>query len=69
MSKKKLLTGVKPTGNIHIGNYFGAIKPALTNLSHYNSQFFIADYHAITTLKDPQKITGTLTMLRRAGWH
>ena len=57
MSKKKLLTGVKPTGNIHIGNYFGAIKPALTNLSHYNSQFFIADYHAITTLKDPQKIT------------
>ena len=49
---KIILTGVKPTGTPHIGNYFAAIKPAI-DMSRVNkgSFFFIADYHALTTVK------------------
>lgn len=50
---KRILTGVKPTGYAHIGNYFGAIKPAidLSNNSEFECYYFIADYHALTTVK------------------
>jgi len=50
--KQRILTGIKPTGYPHIGNYFGAIKPAIDmskNLD-YDSFYFIADYHALTTV-------------------
>jgi tryptophanyl-tRNA synthetase len=48
--KKTVLTGIKPTGTPHIGNYLGAIKTAL-ELSEKNSAiYFIADYHALTTV-------------------
>jgi len=50
--KQRILTGIKPTGYPHIGNYFGAIKPAIEfskNLD-YDSFYFIADYHALTTV-------------------
>ena len=60
MDKRKevLLTGVKPTGVPHIGNYFGAIKPAIdmANSGEYDSNLFIADYHALTTVQDPKKL-------------
>ena len=49
---KRVLTGIKPTGLPHIGNYFGAIKPALSFSAEYESFYFIADYHALTTIKD-----------------
>jgi tryptophanyl-tRNA synthetase len=56
--KKINLTGVKPTGDPHIGNYFGAIKPVidLSNNSEYESYIFIADFHALNSLKDRQKL-------------
>ena len=53
---KRVLTGIKPTGLPHIGNYFGAIKSALSLSERYDSFYFIADYHALTTLKDPNLI-------------
>lgn len=49
---KKLITGVKPTGIIHIGNYFGAIKPFVDIQKDYKSSIFIADLHAITSVQD-----------------
>lgn len=51
--KKIVLTGIKPTGTPHIGNYFGAIKPAieLSNNPEYDAYYFIADYHALNSLK------------------
>lgn len=52
-----ILTGIKPTGDPHLGNYLGAIKPALKIAEDNPSaskNFFIADYHALTTLKDPK---------------
>lgn len=54
---KCILTGVKPTGKPHIGNYFGAILPAVKRgcqAERFN--LFIADYHAINFMKDPETL-------------
>ncbi len=55
---KKVLTGIKPTGIAHLGNYFGAIKPAidLSKNSEYQCYYFIADYHALTTVQNKQEL-------------
>src|SRR3990172_4930651 len=47
------LTGIKATGKPHIGNYLGMIQPALQLVDEYRALYFIADFHALTTLKDP----------------
>jgi tryptophanyl-tRNA synthetase len=48
-----VLTGIKPTGTPHIGNYFGAIEPALRRANEYDEAFFfIADYHALNSVQD-----------------
>lgn len=52
MSKKVLLTGLQPSGQLHIGNYFGALKPFVDIYPEYESFLMIADYHALTSLKD-----------------
>ncbi len=57
MSAKVSLTGIKPSGIPHIGNYFGAIKPALELVKNYEARYFIADYHALNTIKDPELLT------------
>jgi tryptophanyl-tRNA synthetase len=53
---KIALTGIKPTGTPHIGNYLGMIKPALELVQSYRALYFIADYHALTTERDPEKL-------------
>lgn len=47
------LSGIQPSGILHIGNYFGAIKQCIENQEKYDGIYFIVDYHALTTLKDP----------------
>jgi len=50
---KSILTGIQPSGRAHIGNYFGAIKPAIQLANEYEkSIIFIADLHSLTTLQD-----------------
>ncbi len=61
------LTGIKPTGEPHLGNYVGAIKPALELVRDYESIYFIADYHALTTIRDP-KLLKHYTRSVAAGW-
>lgn len=56
MSKKVALTGVKPTGRPHIGNYFGAIKPAVLLQEDYDLNIFVANYHALTTTRDAEAL-------------
>lgn len=51
---KVSLTGIKPTGEPHLGNLIGAIRPAIKLAERYDSVYFIADYHALTTERDPQ---------------
>lgn len=54
MSKKVVLTGIKPTGMPHLGNYLGAIKPALSLTESYDTRYFIADYHSLNSIKEPE---------------
>ena len=49
----RILTGLQPSGNLHIGNYFGAMQPNLEFQKIGESYLFIADYHALTTSPDP----------------
>jgi tryptophanyl-tRNA synthetase len=65
--RKISLTGIKPTGTLHIGNYFGAIKPALELAKEYDARYFIADYHALNTVKDPVELSGLIRQVA-AGW-
>lgn len=51
--KKIALTGIKPTGIPHIGNFLGAIQPALKLSETCEARYFIADYHALNSTKDP----------------
>ena len=50
---KTSLTGIKPTAEPHLGNYLGAIRPALRLTESYRTLYFIADYHALTVERDP----------------
>jgi len=55
-NKKILLSGVKPTGRPHIGNYFGAMKQFVDLQDEYNAHIFVADLHAITTVQNGQEL-------------
>jgi tryptophanyl-tRNA synthetase len=53
----RVLTGIKPTGSPHIGNLLGAIRPALELANQgLDAMYFIADYHALTTIKDGKEL-------------
>jgi tryptophanyl-tRNA synthetase len=52
--KKRQFTGLQPSGKLHIGNYFGALKPFLDMYGEYESMIMVADYHSLTTLKEPK---------------
>lgn len=54
--KKTLVTGIKPTGDIHIGNYLAVIKPLLDLQNQYNCNVFIADMHALNQTQDKSKL-------------
>jgi tryptophanyl-tRNA synthetase len=55
-TKKRLLTGLQSSGTLHIGNYFGALKPFVDTYEEYDSFLMVADYHALTSLRDPQAL-------------
>ncbi len=64
---KVALTGIKPTGIPHIGNYLGAIKPALELAKTCEARYFIADYHALNSCKEPDEIR-KMTLEIAAAW-
>lgn len=53
MAGKRVLSGVQPSGTLHLGNYFGMIGPALQMQQENECFYFIANYHAMTQLPDP----------------
>ena len=55
--KKRLLSGIQPSGTIHLGNYFGAIKQFVDLQNEYDSFVFIADLHAITTIQNKDELS------------
>jgi len=54
--KKVLLSGIKPTGRLHLGNFFGAMRQFVDLQEQYNSSIFIANYHALTTQHDAETL-------------
>jgi len=54
--KKRILSGVQPTGSLHLGNYLGAIRQWVTNQDEYDNYFCVVDLHAITAPHDPKKL-------------
>jgi tryptophanyl-tRNA synthetase len=55
-----VVSGIRPTGNLHLGNYFGAVKNFLKMQKENNCFFFIADYHALTTHPKPDDLHGNI---------
>ncbi|MES2691276.1 MAG: tryptophan--tRNA ligase, partial [Bacteroidota bacterium] len=53
MTKEIVVSGIRPTGNLHLGNYFGAVRNFIKMQHEYNCYFFIADYHSLTTHPNP----------------
>ena len=51
-----VVSGIRPTGNLHLGNYFGAVKNFLQMQQDYKCLFFIADWHSLTTTGKPENI-------------
>lgn len=64
--KKRLLSGIKPTGEIHIGNYFGAMKQFVDLQNDYESFIFIADYHALNQIQDPHELSQNILEVAKA---
>src|SRR3954463_9022315 len=56
MSKEIVVSGIRPTGHLHLGNYFGAIQNYVIMQEDYNCYFFVADYHSLTTHPDPKDL-------------
>ncbi|WNF36617.1 tryptophan--tRNA ligase [Bacillaceae bacterium IKA-2] len=67
--KRTVLTGIKPTGKIHLGNYIGAIKPALAlaEIKEYQPTYFVADYHGLTKIHNAEELSH-LTFSIAATW-
>ncbi|MCY7408693.1 MAG: tryptophan--tRNA ligase [Chitinophagales bacterium] len=55
-----VVSGIRPTGNLHLGNYFGAMKNFVAMQQDFNSFFFIADYHSLTTHPHPKDLHDTV---------
>lgn len=58
--KEIVVSGIRPTGKLHLGNYFGAFKNFLTLQEQFDSYFFIADYHSLTTHPTPGDLRGSV---------
>ena len=61
--KKRMLTGLQPTGVITLGNYVGAIKQMVKYQDEYDSYLFVADMHAITIPQDPKELSKNIRSL------
>ncbi len=53
---KRSLSGIQPSGILHIGNYFGAIKQFIENQDNHEGFYFVADYHSLTSSPDPKSL-------------
>jgi len=54
--RHRILSGVQPSGKLHLGNYFGAIRQHIALQDEGDCFFFIADYHALTTIQDRRQL-------------
>lgn len=57
---KTVLSGIRPTGHLHLGNYFGAVRNFVKLQDQYNCYYFIADYHSLTTHPKPEDLQNNI---------
>jgi len=55
-NKEIVVSGIRSTGFLHLGNYFGAMRNYVRMQEDYNCYFFVADYHSLTTHPDPKDL-------------
>lgn len=58
-----VVSGIRPTGNLHLGNYFGALRNFISMQNEHNCYFFIADYHSLTTHPTPGDLNGNVRQI------
>lgn len=63
MSKEIVLSGIRSTGNLHLGNYYGALRNFIRMQEDYDCNFFIADLHALTTNPDPVQLHASVKQI------
>jgi tryptophanyl-tRNA synthetase len=61
--KKRSLSGIKSTGTPHLGNYLGMIRPAIDLQDDFDSFYFVAEYHALTSERDPAAMRASTHMI------
>lgn len=66
MAAKRLVTGIRPTGDIHLGNYFAAIKPTVSLQDEYECFIFVADLHALNQVSEPAKLNRAILEITKA---
>lgn len=60
--RKRILSGIAPSGSaLHIGNYFGAVKPQIELQETHETYYFVADLHALTTVQDKEELEKNIT--------
>jgi len=57
---ERVISGIRPTGNLHLGNYFGAVRSFVKMQDEYDCMFFIADWHSLTTHPTPENIRNSV---------
>jgi tryptophanyl-tRNA synthetase len=58
-----VVSGIRPTGNLHLGNYYGALRNFISMQNEHNCYFFIADYHSLTTHPTPHDLYGNVRQI------
>ena len=58
-----VVSGIRPTGSLHLGNYFGALRNFINMQNEHNCYFFIADYHSLTTHPTPHDLHGNVRQI------
>lgn len=61
--QETILSGIRPTGNLHLGNYFGAVANFIALQNQHNCYFFIADYHSLTTHPQPENLQNSVKQI------
>lgn len=64
--KERLVTGIKPTGDIHVGNYFGTMQQLLSLQEGYDPYVFVADFHALNQVQDAKALGDTSLEIAKA---
>ncbi len=54
--RKRVLSGIQPSGQLHLGNYAGAIRQFVEMQDHHEMYIFVAAYHALTSTRDPEQL-------------